>query len=63
MTTSSIVQVKTLEPTFYTRCKPNQLKLTPLSTPSLNNLPNHLFTDEINVNKLKKDLKRWMKTY
>lgn len=49
MTTLSIVQVKTLEPTFYTRCKQNQLKLTPLHTPSRKNLPNHLFTDEIHV--------------
>ena len=28
-----------------------------------NNLPNHLFTDEINVNKFKKGLKRWIKIY
>ena len=28
-----------------------------------NSLPNHLFNDEINVNKFKKGLKRWMKIY
>ena len=28
-----------------------------------NSLPNHLFTDEINLNKFKKGLKRWMKIY
>ena len=28
-----------------------------------NRLPNHLFNDEINVNKFKKGLKRWMKIY
>ena len=28
-----------------------------------NSLPKHLFTDEINVNKFKKGLKRWMKIY
>ena len=28
-----------------------------------NSLPNHLFTDEINVNKFKRDLKTWMKIY
>ena len=29
-----------------------------------NNLPNHLFTDEISVNRIpKKGLKRWMKIY
>ena len=32
---SRTVKVKTLEPTIHTRCKRNQLKLTPLSTPSL----------------------------
>ena len=35
MATSRTVKVKTLEPTIHTRCKRNQLKLTPLSTPSL----------------------------
>ena len=35
MATSRTVKVKTLEPTIHTRCKQNQLKLTPLSTPSL----------------------------
>ena len=35
MVTSSIVKLITLEPTIHTRCKQNQLKLTPLSTPSL----------------------------
>ena len=28
-----------------------------------NSLPNHLFTEEINLNKFKKGLKRWMKIY
>ena len=28
-----------------------------------NSLPNHLFTDEINVNKFKKGLETWMKIY
>ena len=28
-----------------------------------NSLPNHLFTDEINLNKFKQGLKRWMKIY
>ena len=28
-----------------------------------NSLPKHLFTDEINFNKFKKGLKRWMKIY
>ena len=28
-----------------------------------NSLPNHLFTEEISVNKFKKGLKRWMKIY
>ena len=28
-----------------------------------NSLPNHLFTDEINVNKFKRGLKTWMKIY
>ena len=28
-----------------------------------NRLPNHLFNDDINVNKFKKGLKRWMKIY
>ena len=35
MATSRTVKVKTLEPTIHTRCKRNQLKLTPLSIPSL----------------------------
>ena len=28
-----------------------------------NSLPKYLFTDDINVNKFKKGLKRWMKIY
>ena len=35
MTMSSVVEVKTLEPTTHTKYKLNQLKLTPLTPPSL----------------------------
>ena len=73
MAISSVVEVKTLEPTIHTKYKLNQLKLRKVNSFNFsffvrivkdwNSLPNHLSTDEINVNKFKKGLKRWMKIY
>ena len=69
MTISSFVEVKTLEPTTHTK-KTKLPKVNSFQYSSFvkivkdwTSLPNHLFTDEINVNKFKKGLKRLMKIY